>query len=67
MSYVVLVENYDIHVIALISPGLGQTQANFLAFGLAWNFTEPELPKARPKLGLSGQAGASTSLFRTVP
>ena len=57
-----LVKNYDIHVISLISPGLGQSQANFLAFGLARDFTKPKLPKARPKPGLSGQAGAGTSL-----
>jgi hypothetical protein len=37
-------------------------QANFLAFGLACDFTKPEPPKARPKPGLSGQAGAGTSL-----
>ena len=47
MSYVVLVKI---------------SQANFLALGLAWDFTKPKLPKAMPKLGLSGQAGASTSL-----
>ena len=62
MSYVVLAKNYVICVISVISPSLGQSQANFLAFGLAWDFTKPELPKARPKLGLSGQAGAGTSL-----
>ena len=64
MSYVVLAKNYDLRVISVISPSLGQSQANFLAFGLAWDFTKSEPPKARPKLGLSGQARASTSLSR---
>ena len=39
------------------------SQAQLLAFGLAHNFLKPEPPKARPKPGLSGQAGAGTSLF----
>ena len=52
-------------LILLISLGLGQSQANFLAFGLAWDFTKPKLPKARPKLGLSGETRAGTSLFKT--
>ena len=38
------------------------SQAQLLAFGLAHNFLKPELPKTRPKPGLSGQAGAGTSL-----
>ena len=37
-------------------------QANVSAFGLACDFTKPKPPKARPKPGLSGQAGAGTSL-----
>ena len=37
-----------------------------MAFGLACHFAKLELPKARPKPGLSGQAGAGTSLPRTI-
>jgi hypothetical protein len=37
-------------------------QALPLAFGLAYDFAKPEPPQARPKPGLSGQAGAGTSL-----
>ena len=37
-----------------------QAQAN--SPGLAWDFSRPEPPKARPKPWLSGQAKASTSL-----
>jgi hypothetical protein len=33
-----------------------------LAFGPAYDFLKPKPPKARPKPGLSGQAGAGTSL-----
>jgi hypothetical protein len=33
-----------------------------LAFGPAHDFSRPEPPKARPKPGLLGQAGAGTSL-----
>ena len=39
-------------------------QALLLAFGLAYNFSRPELPQARPKPGLSGQAGAGPSLTK---
>ena len=39
------------------------SQAQLLAFGPAHNFLKPKPPKARPKPGLSGQAGASTSLL----
>ena len=39
------------------------SQVQLLTFGPAHNFLKPELPKARPKLGLSGQARASTSLI----
>ena len=38
------------------------SHAQLLAFGPAHNFLKPKPPKARPKPGLSGQAGASTSL-----
>ena len=33
-----------------------------MAFGLACDFARPEPAQARPKPGLSGQAGAGTSL-----
>ena len=39
------------------------SQAWLLAFGPAHNFLKPRPPKARPKPGLSGQAGAGTSLY----
>ena len=42
------------------------SQAQLLAFSPAHNFFKPELPKARPKLGLSGQAGADTSLIASL-
>ncbi len=38
------------------------SQARLLAFGPAHDFLKPKPPKARPKPGLSGQAGAGTSL-----
>ena len=41
-----------------------QAQAN--SPGLAWDFSRPEPPKARPKPWLSGQAKASTSLVHPV-
>jgi hypothetical protein len=34
-----------------------QGQAVFKGFGLAWDFKKPKPPQARPKPGLSGQAG----------
>ena len=35
----------------------GQSQAVIDGFGLAWGLTKPEPPQAKPKPGLSGQAG----------
>ena len=69
MSYVVLAKNYDIRVISLISPGLGQSQAKpgqLFGFWPGLGFYKAEPPKARPKPGLSGQAGADTSLAQNA-
>ena len=58
-----LVKNYDIYVISLISPGLGQSQAKpGQLFGF-WPGLGFYKARTRPKPGLSGQAGAGTSLF----
>ena len=36
-------------------------------FGLAWGFKKPKPPQARPKLGLSGQAGPEHHYFLRSP
>ena len=42
---------------ARAQAGPGQSQAVIDGFGLAWGLTKPEPPQAKPKPGLSGQAG----------
>ena len=43
-----------------------QSQAGSGSFGLAWALTKPKLPQARPKPGLSGQAGPCTALVESA-
>jgi len=47
---------------ALAQAKPSQSQAPIYGFGLAWGFRKPKPPQARPKLGLSGQAGPCTAL-----
>ena len=44
-------------------PKPGQGQAIWVGFGLAETLRKPGLPKAKPKLGLLGQAGPGRSLI----
>ena len=46
-----------IYIRLVYKAGPGQSQAVIDGFGLAWGLTKPEPPQAKPKLGLSGQAG----------
>ena len=60
--------NYTICIYTPKAPAWAKarpSQAWLLAFGPAHDFLKPKLPKARPKLGLSGQAQAGTSLGET--
>jgi hypothetical protein len=60
---------FQFKALACISKALAQakpsqSQAPFNGFGLAWVFRKPKLSQARPKLGLSGQAGLEHHYFR---
>jgi hypothetical protein len=49
---------------ALAQAKPSQSQAPVEGFGLAWEFSKPKPPQAKPKLGLLGQARPGTTLNR---
>jgi hypothetical protein len=50
-------ENLNILLFYHTKPGPKPGQALFAGFGLAWGLGKPKPPQAKPKPGLSGQAG----------